>query len=126
MYLANYTQLDIVFSVNLLARSSSALTRRHWNGIKHVLRYLRGTSDMGLFYSKTLEQQFFGYVDAGYLSNHHKQDIFYLWKYYNSLEISKTNNGCKHPFPVRPDWWVRTEIGGASQIHLSNMFHLDI
>ena len=33
MYLANCTRLDIVFSVNLLARYSSSPTRRHWNGI---------------------------------------------------------------------------------------------
>ena len=54
MYLENYTRLDIAFSVNLLARYNLALTKRHWNGIKHVLRYLNGTYDMGLFYSKTL------------------------------------------------------------------------
>jgi Reverse transcriptase (RNA-dependent DNA polymerase) len=42
MYLANNTRLDIVFSVNVLARYSSDPTRRHWNEIKHVLRYLCG------------------------------------------------------------------------------------
>ncbi|KAL0307775.1 UNVERIFIED_CONTAM: Retrovirus-related Pol polyprotein from transposon TNT 1-94 [Sesamum angustifolium] len=47
MYLANHTRPDITFAVNLLARYSSAPTRRHWNGIKHILRYLRGTMDMG-------------------------------------------------------------------------------
>ena len=52
MYLANCRRPDIAFSVNLLVRYSSAPTRRHWNGVKHVLRYLRGTTDMGLFYSK--------------------------------------------------------------------------
>jgi hypothetical protein len=46
MYLANCTRLDIAFLVNLLARYNSAPTRRHWNGVKHVLRYLRGTIDM--------------------------------------------------------------------------------
>ena len=55
MYLANYTRSDIAFSVNLLARYSLASTKSHWNKIKHVLRYLRGTCDMRLFYSKTLE-----------------------------------------------------------------------
>ena len=55
MYLANYTQPDIAFSINLLARYSSTPTKRHWNEIKHILRYLRGTSDMGLFYSKAME-----------------------------------------------------------------------
>ena len=72
MYLANYTRSNIVFSVNLFAKNGSALTRRHWNIIKHVLRYLRGTSDMGVFYIKILEPRLFGYVDAGYLLDPHK------------------------------------------------------
>ena len=38
MYLANTTRPDIAFSVNVLARHSCAPTRRHWNGIKHILR----------------------------------------------------------------------------------------
>lgn len=32
--------------LNLLARFSSCLTRRHWKGVKHVLRYFQGTIDM--------------------------------------------------------------------------------
>ena len=52
MYLANCTRPNIAFSVNLLARYNSALIRRYWNEIKHILQYLRGTSDMGLYYSK--------------------------------------------------------------------------
>ena len=50
MYLANCTRPYIAFSVNLLARYSFAPTRRHWNGVKHIFCYLRGTIDMGLFY----------------------------------------------------------------------------
>ena len=69
MYLANCTRPYIAFSVNLLARYSFAQTRRHWNGIKHILRYLRGTTDMGLFYSRGSKQQLLGYADAGYLSD---------------------------------------------------------
>jgi hypothetical protein len=72
IYLANCTWPDIVFSVNLLARYSSAPTRRHWNGVKHVLHYLRGTTDMGLFYSKGSNSQLIGYADAGFLSDPHK------------------------------------------------------
>ena len=72
MYLANCTRPDIAFSVNLLARYSSAPTLRHWNGVKHLLRYLRGTSDMGLFYSKVPKPELLGYTDAGYLSDPHK------------------------------------------------------
>ncbi|GJT25611.1 hypothetical protein Tco_0895548 [Tanacetum coccineum] len=60
------------FAVNLLARFSSSPTKRHWNGIKHIFRYLRGTTDLGLFYSNNSKQRLVGYVDAGYLSDPHK------------------------------------------------------
>ena len=72
MYLANCTRPDIAFSVNLLARYSSAPTRRHWKGIQHILRYLSGTTDMGLFYSNKSKEKLLGYADAGYLSDPHK------------------------------------------------------
>ena len=72
MYLATCTRPNIVFPVNLLAKYSSAQTRRHWNGIKHMLRYLKGTYDMRLFYSKESKQQLLGYVDVGHFSDPHK------------------------------------------------------
>ena len=75
MYLANTTRPDIAFSVNLLARYSSAPTRRHWNGIKHIFQYLKGTTDMGLFYSKDCSPDLVGYADAGYLSDPIKTDL---------------------------------------------------
>lgn len=64
--------LSLVFYVNLLARYSPTLTLRHWNGVKHIMRYLRGTRDLGLFYSKSNAYSLVGYVDAGYLSIPHK------------------------------------------------------
>jgi hypothetical protein len=48
MYLANNTRPDIAFAVNLLARYSVTPTMCNWNGVKDVLRYLQGTSDLGL------------------------------------------------------------------------------
>ncbi|KAL5560312.1 hypothetical protein UlMin_036523 [Ulmus minor] len=72
MYLANCTRPDIAFAVNLLARFSSSPTRRHWNGIKHIFRYLRGTIDLGLFYPNESKKGLVGYADAGHLSDPHK------------------------------------------------------
>ena len=37
MYLANCTRPNIAFSINLLTRYNFALTRKHWNEIKHIL-----------------------------------------------------------------------------------------
>ncbi|CAM8910135.1 unnamed protein product [Rhodiola kirilowii] len=72
MYLTNCTRPDISFAVNLLARFSSAPTKRHWSGIKHVFRYLQGTIDLGLFYPNNTKPVLIGYADAGYLSDPHK------------------------------------------------------
>jgi hypothetical protein len=52
MYLANCTRPDIAFAVNLLARYSAAPTRRYWVGVKTILRYLKGTQDLGLWFPK--------------------------------------------------------------------------
>ena len=62
LYLAQCTRPNIAFPVNLLARFSSALTRRQWNDMKHILHYLRGTTYLGLFYLK--ESTLKGYVDS--------------------------------------------------------------
>lgn len=53
-------------------RYNSCPTRRHWNDVKHIFRYLRGTTDMGLFYSIKSHSPLVGYADAGYLSDPHK------------------------------------------------------
>ncbi|XP_074337311.1 secreted RxLR effector protein 161-like [Apium graveolens] len=83
MYLANNTRPGIAFSVNLLARHSCTPTRRYWYGVKHIFRYLRGTTDMGLFYSNKSKAVLTGYEDAGYLSDPDKarSQIGYLFTY---------------------------------------------
>ena len=40
MFLVICIMTDIAFAVNLLARYNASPTRRHWIGIKTVLRYL--------------------------------------------------------------------------------------
>ena len=103
MYLANCTRPDIAFSVNLLARYSSTPTLRHWNRVKHLLRYLRGTSDIGLFYSKVPKPELLGYTDAGYLSDPHKArsqsgyvftsgDTIVSWRYVKQTMVATFSN----------------------------------
>ncbi|XP_070667896.1 secreted RxLR effector protein 161-like [Malus domestica] len=84
LYLAQCTGPDISFAVNLLARYSNVPTRRHWNGVKDIFRYLKGMTDLGLFYShessrgatvplnSRVDSRFVGYTDAGYLSDPHR------------------------------------------------------
>ena len=71
MYLANCTRPDISFAVNLLSRHNRAPTKRHWKGVLHIFRYLKGTEDYGLFYRKDFVDgdSIVGYADAGYQSD---------------------------------------------------------
>lgn len=50
IYLATHTQPDISFATSVLAQHNHHPTARHWQGIKHLLRYLRGTTDLGLHF----------------------------------------------------------------------------
>ena len=65
IYLANSTRPDITFSVSYLARYMAAPTLASYNQAKHVLRYLKGTMNLSLQYSKT-DQPLVGYSDAEY------------------------------------------------------------
>jgi hypothetical protein len=71
MYLANNTRPNIAFAVNVLVRYSATPIMCHWNRVKDVLIYLRGTPDLGLFYLKNQDLSLIGYANAGYLSDPH-------------------------------------------------------
>ena len=52
LYAALSTRPDIAYAVNVLAQYVSAPLPKHWYAAMRVLRYLKGTSDMGLMYHK--------------------------------------------------------------------------
>jgi hypothetical protein len=66
LYLATNTRPDIAFAVSVLARHSQRPNSRHWQGVKHLLRYLRGTEDLGLHYRKNTPGVITGYADSGF------------------------------------------------------------
>ena len=64
MYLAVSTRPDISYSIGSLARFNSKPTKEHWVALKRVLRYLKGTKDLGILYSKAEKDSCIGYTDA--------------------------------------------------------------
>ena len=65
MYLANNTRPNIYFAISLLARFSSAPTKRHWNGVKHVLRLVMHMLDIFLIHIKLdLRQTIYLHIEA--------------------------------------------------------------
>ncbi|GJV59979.1 hypothetical protein Tco_1466079 [Tanacetum coccineum] len=56
--------LDLVFAVCMCARYQAKPTKKHFEAIKRVFRYLKGTINMGLWYSKDNAMSLTAYADA--------------------------------------------------------------
>ena len=62
MYITN-TKPDICFAVNTLSQYLVELRRVHLVATKHVMRYLKGTLDYGLYYTGDCDFKLYGYPD---------------------------------------------------------------
>ena len=65
MYLVNKIH-DICYAVKQLSQAMVKPTKIFWKADKHVLRYLRGTSEYGLWYRKMDEVNLHGFMDANW------------------------------------------------------------
>jgi len=57
---------DILFSVYLCARFQSDPRESHLTSIKRIFRYLKGTTNLGLLYRKSLDYKLVGFCDADF------------------------------------------------------------
>ena len=69
LYLQATSRPDISFAVNTLSKHMSNPTKRHWHLAKHVLRYLKGSTDIGITYRKAGPLELQGYVDADFAAD---------------------------------------------------------
>ncbi|KAL5538278.1 hypothetical protein UlMin_045948 [Ulmus minor] len=62
------TRPDLAYSASLVSRFMSNPGRGHWKAVKWILRYVKGTSDVGLLYKRCEGSgaKLMGYVDADY------------------------------------------------------------
>ena len=68
LYLAMTTRPDLAFAAHLLWRFLDYPNLVRWQSAKHLLRYLRGTEDVGITYWRNCEAHWTGYTDADYAS----------------------------------------------------------
>ena len=79
MYLTN-TRLDICFDVNALTKY---LVKPRWVHLiveKHVMRYLKGTIDLGIYYGRDHDYRLYGYTDSAWVGS--------------AVEKKRTSGGC--------------------------------
>ena len=68
-FIACWTRPDITFTVNKLCKYMSNPGEVHWRALKHLIRYLQGTKQLGLFFNfgvPSAVDGIHGYTDASY------------------------------------------------------------
>ena len=68
MYLVN-TRPNLCFAVNQLSQDMVQPTKLFWKETKYVLRYLRGTSQYGLWYRQTKGVKLQGFTDVDWVGS---------------------------------------------------------
>nr|GEU58237.1 integrase, catalytic region, zinc finger, CCHC-type, peptidase aspartic, catalytic [Tanacetum cinerariifolium] len=63
MYLTS-SRPDLIYAVCLCSRYQAKPTEKHLNAVKKIFRYLKGTINMGLWYSKDTDMSLTAYADA--------------------------------------------------------------
>ncbi|PRQ55986.1 putative RNA-directed DNA polymerase [Rosa chinensis] len=65
MYLTT-TRPDIMFAVSMVSRYMEKPMEDHLVAVKRILRYLKGTADLGIFYKKFQSSNLCGFTDSDY------------------------------------------------------------
>ena len=74
---------DIVYGVRLVSRYMETPKESHWLAAKRILRYIKGTLNLGLFHTYGETAEFVGYSDSDYGGDHDERKnttgyVFYL------------------------------------------------
>lgn len=64
MIAAQVVRIDICYAVNQLSRFGSNPCKVHREGVKRVMKYLKGTIGKGIVYKKQVNDKIKGYCDA--------------------------------------------------------------
>src|SRR3954468_16433281 len=66
MYAMVCTRSDLAQSVGVMSKFLENPGRQHWDAVKWIFRYLRGTTSHGIMLGKHGDTSVAGYVDADY------------------------------------------------------------
>lgn len=93
MYASSISRPDLAFPASLLARFITKWGNEHYRAAKHLLRYIRGTTDLCLtFDANADERTLLGHVDAdwGGCPDTRRSTSGYLMRVWNSLVAWKS------------------------------------
>lgn len=64
LFLSMWTRPDITYAVGNVAKFCAKPSKKHWEAVKRIMRYLKGTINLGLQYEKGNSEECIGYSDA--------------------------------------------------------------
>lgn len=69
LYLSQISRPDISFAVNQVSKFNINPDKQHWNAVKRIFKYLKGTINYKLRYSKDFNEEIIGYSDANWAND---------------------------------------------------------
>lgn len=60
------TRPDIAFALSTVSQYLELLDKIHWNAVKRILKYLKGTIDFGLIFKASINLNLVGFSDVDY------------------------------------------------------------
>lgn len=72
MYTMVCTRPDMAHAISVMSRYMVDPGKSHWEGLKKILRYLKGTADYGILFKRCedeMEASLVGYTDSDYAAN---------------------------------------------------------
>lgn len=71
VYLTCLTRPDLAFPVHLVSQFMSAYNREHWDQVKRILRYVKGTRGYNITYKRTKAKlTLTGFTDSDWAADH--------------------------------------------------------
>lgn len=82
MYAMVGSRPDLAHAVGVVSRFMGNPGRKHWEAVKWIFRYVKGTLDFGLTFTKNTEFKVVGYTDADYAKDldHRRSVTVYVFQ----------------------------------------------
>lgn len=123
MYLAVASRPDIAYSVSYLSQFNNAYSEEHFKYAKRILRYLKGTIDVGICYTKSYEDMY-GMADADWAGCKIDRRSYsgYCFKYANGcISWESKKQRCVALSTAEAEYIALTEAAKEA-IHLKMLF----
>lgn len=97
MHLANITRPNLCYAVNKLSQYMKKPKWKHWTAVKKILKYLKGTIKLGIFYTANNDLDLRGYSDSNFSGDSTSRKsttgyVFFECRRCHIMGIQKTAN----------------------------------